>query len=202
MNEIKNVEESLLDGVIDAEYTESHSCHMCNFTLSASAQEVLTHRCKAISDFIEDYFGGISNFFHEEYEMKIAGEQIDDEEFEFCVFAEEFTGIGLLITAESFLTETEYYELLKTCHTLQKEYQERFERHKKCLTRHQTFTKNIRDWLEGIGKNKAYEIIHNGELPAIKIGNKLLIPKTVLIDFLGNEKKYLPVGSATRKESI
>jgi len=53
-----------------------------------------------------------------------------------------------------------------------------------------------------IGKNKAYEIIHNGELSAIKIGNRLLIPKTVLIAFLEDEKKYLPVGSATRKESI
>ena len=48
-----------------------------------------------------------------EYEMKIAGEQTDDKKFEFCVFAEEFTGISLLIIAESFLTETECYELLK-----------------------------------------------------------------------------------------
>jgi len=42
-----------------------------------------------------------------------------------------------------------------------------------------------------IGKNKTYEPIHTRQISALKLGKRLLVPKTVLIEFLDNEKNYL-----------
>ena len=42
-----------------------------------------------------------------------------------------------------------------------------------------------------IGKNKTYELIHTRQISALKLGKRLLVPKTVLIEFLDNEKNYL-----------
>ena len=38
-----------------------------------------------------------------------------------------------------------------------------------------------------IGKNYTYDLIRSGRIPAMKLGRRLLIPKTVLIDFLESE---------------
>jgi excisionase family DNA binding protein len=32
----------------------------------------------------------------------------------------------------------------------------------------------------GIGRNQAYEAVHRGEIPSIKIGKRLLVPKLAL----------------------
>lgn len=42
-----------------------------------------------------------------------------------------------------------------------------------------------------IGKNKAYELVKTGQLPAMKLGKRLLIPKSILIDFLEDGHNYL-----------
>lgn len=35
-----------------------------------------------------------------------------------------------------------------------------------------------------IGRNRAYRLLNNGEIPYIKIGKQMRIPKVYLIDFL------------------
>lgn len=42
-----------------------------------------------------------------------------------------------------------------------------------------------------LGKNKVYELIRSGQLPAMKLGKKLIIPKTILIDFMEDGRNYL-----------
>ena len=42
-----------------------------------------------------------------------------------------------------------------------------------------------------IGKNQAYELVKNGSLGAIRLGNKIIIPKPALVDFCLNERNYL-----------
>ena len=37
-----------------------------------------------------------------------------------------------------------------------------------------------------IGRNKAYDLISSGRIKSIKIGTKIIIPKTYLIEFLKN----------------
>ena len=41
-----------------------------------------------------------------------------------------------------------------------------------------------------IGKNKAYSLINNGELSSIKTGNKIIVPKVCLVNFLVDVKNY------------
>ncbi|MGN0470500.1 MAG: helix-turn-helix domain-containing protein [Acutalibacteraceae bacterium] len=42
-----------------------------------------------------------------------------------------------------------------------------------------------------IGKNKAYELIHNGTIQTVKIGKKYIIPKVSVIQFLSNKIKLI-----------
>lgn len=42
-----------------------------------------------------------------------------------------------------------------------------------------------------IGKNNAYELIKKGDIPAIKLGRKIIVPKNSLIEFLLDEKNYM-----------
>lgn len=42
-----------------------------------------------------------------------------------------------------------------------------------------------------IGKNKAYELIHNGTIQTVKIGKKYIIPKVAVIQFLSNKIKLI-----------
>lgn len=44
----------------------------------------------------------------------------------------------------------------------------------------------------GLGKTKIYELLKNGEIRAVKCGNRTLILKSELQDFLENLKPYLP----------
>ncbi len=37
-----------------------------------------------------------------------------------------------------------------------------------------------------IGKNTAYKLLQNGEIPNRKIAGKYIVPKTAIIDFLTN----------------
>lgn len=41
-----------------------------------------------------------------------------------------------------------------------------------------------------IGKNKAYELVNAGVIGSIRIGRKIIVPKTALITFLTDEKFY------------
>ena len=41
----------------------------------------------------------------------------------------------------------------------------------------------------GIGRNKAYELVRTGTIRSIKIGTAIRIPKTSLLDFVG-ENRY------------
>jgi excisionase family DNA binding protein len=41
--------------------------------------------------------------------------------------------------------------------------------------------------LLGIGRNKAYEAAASGEIPTIKMGKRLLVPKAALDRILGGE---------------
>lgn len=41
----------------------------------------------------------------------------------------------------------------------------------------------------GISRNLAYELINDGEVQAIKIGNKYKIPKVSVINFVTEERK-------------
>jgi excisionase family DNA binding protein len=36
----------------------------------------------------------------------------------------------------------------------------------------------------GIGRTKAYELVSSGELPSIRVGNAIRIPKTSLLDYV------------------
>ncbi len=40
-----------------------------------------------------------------------------------------------------------------------------------------------------IGKNKVYELLKSGEIKSIRIGNKYIIPKKSVIDFVVNRLK-------------
>ena len=42
-----------------------------------------------------------------------------------------------------------------------------------------------------IGKNRAYELIKEGRLEAIKVGRKLIVPKSALYEFCRDERNYL-----------
>lgn len=42
-----------------------------------------------------------------------------------------------------------------------------------------------------IGKNKAYELIHNGTIQTVRIGKKYIIPKVSVIQFLSNKIKLI-----------
>ena len=41
--------------------------------------------------------------------------------------------------------------------------------------------------LLGIGRNQAYQAIHAGQLPALRVGNRLLIPRDALERMLAGE---------------
>ncbi len=41
-----------------------------------------------------------------------------------------------------------------------------------------------------IGKNSAYELIKKGAIGSIRAGNKIIVPKTCLIEFLADERQY------------
>ena len=43
--------------------------------------------------------------------------------------------------------------------------------------------------MRGISRNLAYELINDGEVQAIKIGNKYKIPKVSVINFVTEERK-------------
>ncbi len=36
----------------------------------------------------------------------------------------------------------------------------------------------------GIGRNTAYELVHCGKIPSVRVGKQLRIPKQAVIDFL------------------
>lgn len=42
-----------------------------------------------------------------------------------------------------------------------------------------------------IGKNNAYDLIKKGDIPAIKLGRKIIVPKNSLIEFLLDEGNYM-----------
>ena len=42
-----------------------------------------------------------------------------------------------------------------------------------------------------IEKNNAYELIKRGDIPAIKLGRKIIVPKNSLIEFLLDEGNYM-----------
>lgn len=42
-----------------------------------------------------------------------------------------------------------------------------------------------------IGKNRAYELIKEGRLEAIKVGRKLVVPKSALYEYCRDERNYL-----------
>ena len=44
----------------------------------------------------------------------------------------------------------------------------------------QTLTVEAAGEIMGIGRNQAYEAVHRGELPSIKIGKRILVPKALL----------------------
>jgi excisionase family DNA binding protein len=46
--------------------------------------------------------------------------------------------------------------------------------------------------LLGVGRNQAYEAAKRGEIPTIKIGNRLLVPKAALRRLLGAGEPELP----------
>ena len=43
-----------------------------------------------------------------------------------------------------------------------------------------------------IGRNTAYELVHSGTIPSIKIGRQLRIPKQALIDYLDTTSCFPP----------
>ena len=51
-----------------------------------------------------------------------------------------------------------------------------------------TYTVEEAGKLLGIGRNQTYEAVHRGDLPYIRIGKRLLIPKAVLDRLLNGEK--------------
>ena len=48
----------------------------------------------------------------------------------------------------------------------------------------QTYTVTEVAKILGIGRNTAYEICRNGEIPTIKIGGRVLVPRTAIEDLL------------------
>lgn len=42
-----------------------------------------------------------------------------------------------------------------------------------------------------IGKNNAYDLIKKGDIPAIKLSRKIIVPKNSLIEFLLDEGNYM-----------
>lgn len=44
----------------------------------------------------------------------------------------------------------------------------------------------------GIGRNTAYEAIRRGQLPAIRIGKRLLVPRAALERLLAGSRKEMP----------
>jgi len=44
----------------------------------------------------------------------------------------------------------------------------------------QTLTVEAAGEIMGIGRNQAYEAVHRGDLPSIKIGKRILVPKALL----------------------
>ena len=44
----------------------------------------------------------------------------------------------------------------------------------------QTLTVEAAGEIMGIGRNQAYEAAHRGDLPSIKIGKRILVPKALL----------------------
>lgn len=65
----------------------------------------------------------------------------------------------------------------------------------------QTYTVSETSTLLGIGRNAAYEAVRRGEIPSIKLGRRLLIPKAVVarmleLDDSPNEKTLEAVGAA------
>lgn len=42
-----------------------------------------------------------------------------------------------------------------------------------------------------IGKNNAYDLIKKGDIPAIKLGRKIIVPKNSLIEFLLDKGNYM-----------
>ncbi|MEK7352915.1 MAG: helix-turn-helix domain-containing protein [Chloroflexota bacterium] len=51
-----------------------------------------------------------------------------------------------------------------------------------------TFTVNETAKILGIGRNSAYEAVARGEIPVIKVGKRLLVPKAALEKLLnGNQ---------------
>lgn len=41
-----------------------------------------------------------------------------------------------------------------------------------------------------LGKNKTYDLVNTGRLSSIKVGGKIIVPKTCLITFLLDTKNY------------
>jgi len=53
-----------------------------------------------------------------------------------------------------------------------------------------TFTVEETAKILGIGRNSAYEAVTRGEIPVIRVGKRLLVPKTALEKLLsGNQTK-------------
>lgn len=44
----------------------------------------------------------------------------------------------------------------------------------------QTLTVEAAGEIMGIGRNQAYEAVHRGDIPSIKIGKRILVPKALL----------------------
>jgi len=53
--------------------------------------------------------------------------------------------------------------------------------------RKQTYTIKEAKRLLGVGTNAAYNAVHRGEIPVIKIGGRLLVPKAALDRMLNPE---------------
>jgi len=39
----------------------------------------------------------------------------------------------------------------------------------------------------GIGRTKAYRLVNSGEIPSVKIGNAIRVPKHVLLDYISQK---------------
>lgn len=39
--------------------------------------------------------------------------------------------------------------------------------------------------LLGVGRNQAYDAIHRGEIPSLRVGNRILVPRSGLVELLG-----------------
>ena len=117
------MEEDLFEESAFAEYAENSSYEIFRFHLNRSQQERLIERCQTIHNFMKKEFGDINNFFDWEYQLKIVGEQLEDEGLEFCAFADDGLGMGFLVTDEKFLSKTEYEKLLYLCYKIKENYE-------------------------------------------------------------------------------